>query len=141
MKTKPAIFSFLFFLASIFSLTAFAQKDSGGGSECPISYSFKKNNGGGACKGDALITVIFNPMPLPANIPMLTAIYYKGEPLGNKLPAQGYLATKGGETNISYCLTEPASKKNSFSNISPADKLVLEFTYADGTTCRTHIVN
>ena len=141
MKTKPAIFLFLLCLTSIFSFTAFAQKDSGGGSECPISYSFKKNNGGGKCGGDALVAVIFNPMPLPGNIPMLTAIYYKGEPLGNKLPVPGYLETKGGETNISYCLTEPGSKKNSFSNISPAGKLVLEFTYTDGTTCRTHIVN
>ena len=128
-------------LLGVISVTAFAQKDTGGGSECPISYSFKKNNGGGNCGGDALVSLIFKKMPLQGNIPMLTSIYYKGQPLSSKLPIQGYLVTKSGETNISYCLTEPGSKKNSFSNISPAGKLILEFTYTDGTTCRTHIVN
>ncbi|HUS03481.1 MAG TPA: hypothetical protein VMY77_17195 [Chitinophagaceae bacterium] len=141
MKSKPVIFSFLICLSCLLSVTVFAQPDSGGGSECPISYSFKKNNGGGNCGGDALISVIFNPMPLSANIPRLTAIYYKGQPLGNKLPVQGYLVTKAAETNISYCITETGPKKIGFSNISPAGKLILEFTYTDGTTCRTHIVN
>ena len=141
MKTKPVIFLLLFFLPGILPVTAFAQMDSGGGSECPISYSFKKNNGGGKCGGNALVAVIFNPMPLPGNIPVLTGIYYKGQPLVNKLPVEGYLVTRGRDINISYCLSERGSQKGSFSNISPAGKLVLEFTYRDGTTCRTHNAN
>lgn len=141
MKTILFVFSLSLSLIFILPVTAFAQPDSGGGSECPISYSFKKNNGGGKCRADALVTVIFNPMPLPGNIPMLTAIYYKGQPLGNKLPAQGYLETQGGKTNIIYCITKPGSGKNSFSNISAAGKLVLEFTYPDGTVCRTYAAN
>ncbi len=140
MKTKPVIFSFLFYLTCILSATAFAQQDTGGGYECPISYSFKKNNGGGACHGDALVSVRFNPMPLAGNIPMLTAIYYKEQPVSNLLPAQGYLATKGGETYISYCLTESGAIEKSFSNISPAGKLVLEFTYPNGSICKTPII-
>ena len=138
MNPKLIIFAFLFCLTCIVSATAAAQGDSGGGgSQCPTSYSFKKNNGGGACGGDGLVTVIFNPMPLPVNIPRLTAIYYKGESLST-LPVQGYLVTKAGETNIAYCLTETGAPKKSFNNISPAGKLVLEFTYADGTICRTN---
>src|SRR5688572_8232183 len=120
MKTKLAILAFLFLLLSFYASTAFAQEDSGGGSECPVSYSFKKNNGGGACKGDALLTVIINPMPLPGNIPMLTAIYYRGETVPNISPAKGYLVTRSGETNISYCITGLDARKNSFKNISSA---------------------
>ena len=141
MKTIPLIFSLLFSLTCIFPATAFSQEDSGGGSECPISYSIKKNNGSGVCKGDALVTVIFNPVPTPGNIPRLTAIYYKGQTVGNMLPVQGHLVNKGRETHISYCVTEAVSRKNSFSNISPANKLVLEFTYPNGTSCRTHPAN
>ena len=141
MKTKLAILAFLFWLLCFYSATAFGQEDSGGGSECPVSYSLKKNNGGGVCKGDALVTVIINPMPLPGYIPMLTAIYYKGETINNISPAKGYLVTKGGETTITYCITGSGPRKNSFNNISSAGKMVLELTFPNGTVCRTHIVN
>ena len=141
MKTKLAILAFLFGLLCFYATTAFAQQDSGGGSECPISYSIKKNNGGGKCSGDALVTVVFNPMPLPGNIPRLTAIFYKDQFLGNMVPAEGYLVTKGGETNITYCLTETGTKSNPFNNISAAGKLILEFTYPNGTACRTRTPN
>jgi hypothetical protein len=141
MKTKTAIFSLLFCLACIFSLSTFGQTAPGGGFDCPNSYSIKKNNGGGICHGDALVTVIFNPMPLPGDIPMLTAIYCQGQPLNNILPAQGYLTTKDGEINVTYCLTESTDKKTSVNNISPSSKLVLEFTYSNGMVCRTDNTN
>ena len=140
MKTKPAILSFLFSIACIFSATAFAQPDSGGGQEC-AAYSFKKNNGGGKCQGDAVVNVVFSPMPLPGNIPLLTAIYYIGQPLPKRLQAQGYLVRDGAKANISYCLSDALPKKNSFGNISAAGKLILEFTYPDGTVCRTSAGN
>ena len=141
MKTKLAILAFLLWLLCFYTATAFAQSDSGGGSECPVSYSVKKNNGGGKCQGDALVTVVFNPMPLPGNIPRLTAIFYKGQFLGSMVPAEGYLVAKAGETNVTYCLTEPGPKTNPFNNISAAGKLILEFTYQNGTVCRTRTPN
>jgi hypothetical protein len=141
MKTKQFTLAFLLLLCCIFSRASFAQTAPGGGSECPKSYSFTTNsgNGWGVCNGDAQIRVTFNQMPLPENIPVLTAIYYQGRPLTKIiLPVGGELVTNG-QGYVSYCLTGTGQKnnRNSFDYISHSVKIILEFTYPDGTVCRT----
>lgn len=145
MKTKQFIFPFLLFLCCIFSTGSFAQTAPGGGSGCPIPYSFKKNsgNGWGVCNGDAEIRVIFNQMPLPDNIPLLTAIYCQGRSVTRiSLPVSGNIITTG-QGYVSYCLTGSIQKnnRNPFDYISRSIKIVLEFTYPDGMICRTDYTN
>lgn len=146
MKTNVFTLAFLLFLAAIFSVKSFAQTAPGGGNtECPTSYSFTRNNGNGwgVCNGDAQIRVTFNQMPLPENIPVLSAIYYQGHALTKIiLPAVGNIVTNG-QGYISYCLVGVSQKnnRNSFDYMSRSVKLVLEFTYPDGTICRTDNAN
>ena len=145
MKTKPIIPAILLFLVCNFSTAAFAQTAPGGGFECPTSYSFTRNNGNGwgVCNGDAQIRVRFNQMPLPENIPVLSAIYYQGRALTKViLPAVGNLVTNG-QGYVSYCLVGTVQKnnRNSFDYMSRSVKIVLEFTYPDGSICRTDNVN
>ncbi len=145
MKTKLFIYSFSFLLICIFSTTCFAQPAPGGGSECPTSYSFKSNNGKGlgVCNGDQQIRVNFSIMPSPENFPLLTALYYQGQLVTKvTLPVVGYLVTEG-QGYVCYCLVRTSSKNNGnpFGKISPSIKMVLEFTYPDGTICRTDNVN
>jgi hypothetical protein len=161
MKTQLRSIALLFFSLVIFSTISFAQpppggqddgspgggpdgggNTGGGGTSCPVSYSFKRNNGNGwgVCHGDAQIRVSFNPMPTAAMVPVLTAIYYQGKALTNvMLPVEGDLVTKG-QSYVSYCLTGSAPAKNNgnpFGNIPPGVKLLLEFTYPNGMICKT----
>ena len=140
MRPKPVIFAFLFCLACI-STGTFAQPVPGGSIECPTSCSFKKNNGGGMCRGDALVSVIFNPNPSAVDIPSLTGIYYNGQIVSCVYPVQGSLVSKKDVINISYCLTESASQNTPLKNIPPAGKLLFEFTYQDGTVCKANSTN
>jgi len=137
MKPNAVIFSFLFCLG-IFSTAAFAQPVPGGSTECPTSCSFKKNNGGGMCRGDALVSVVFSPTPSANDIPLLTGIYYNGQPVSCVYPVQGALVSKQGAINITYCLTGSDSQNTSLKNIPPAGKLLFEFTYQDGTVCKAN---
>jgi hypothetical protein len=144
MKTKFFILVFLLFLIYFFTISAFAQTAPGGGSGCATSISVKRNNGNGhgVCSGDAQLRVIFNPMPLPENIPLLTAIYYQGQ-LSTKvsLPVVGDIVTEG-QGYVSYCVSAPLKNNgNQFGIISRSVKISVEFTYTDGTVCRTDVVN
>lgn len=141
------------FLISFFSITthnSFAQGRDAGGSDdgvinetCPTSFSFKRNNGNGwgVCHGDAQIRVVFNPMPSPNNIPVLTGVYYEDDLLTNIiLPVSGDMIDKT-KPYISYCMTGSFPARNNGNpraNIPPAVKLVLEFTYPSGLVCRTN---
>ena len=144
MNTKLIIFVFLLFLIYFFTISAFAQTAPGGGSGCATSISVKRNNGNGhgVCNGDAQLRVIFSPMPLPENIPLLTAIYYQGLPTTKiPLPITGDIVT-GGQAYISYCVMAPLKNNgNQFGKMSPLIKIAFEFTYQDGTVCRTDVVN
>jgi hypothetical protein len=136
MKTKFFILVFLLFLIYFFTISAFAQTAPGGGSGCATSISVKRNN------GNAQLRVIFNPMPLPENIPLLTAIYYQGQ-LSTKvsLPVVGDIVTEG-QGYVSYCVSAPLKNNgNQFGIISRSVKISVEFTYTDGTVCRTDVVN
>ena len=164
MKTKLLTFAILLISFCIFSTATFGQvapgndgtgglPPDGGGTipgvgptTCPISYSFKRNNGNGwgVCHGDAQIRVTFDPMPSAAEVPLLTGIFYLGVRLTNViLPVSGDLVTKG-QGYVSYCLIGSAPEKNNgnpFANIPPAVKLLLEFTYPNGLICTTDYVN
>lgn len=145
MKHRLIIFAFLLFLIYFLSAKAFSQSAPGGGSECPTSYSFKRNNGNGwgVCNGDEQIRVTFSPMPSAGNIPLLTAIYYQGQPVSKVIfPVSGELVTHG-QGYVSYCLrgSPHKNKGNPFGKISASIKVVLEFTYPDGMICRTDVVN
>ncbi len=144
MKPRLIIFAFLLFLVYFISAKAFSQTAPGGGSECPLSYSFKRNNGNGwgVCNGDQQIRVTFSPMLAPENIPVLTAIYFQGQLLSRFiLPVTGDLINKQ-QGYVSYCLrgSFPKNNANPFSIISPSIKLVLEFTYPDGMICKTDLI-
>ena len=143
MKTKFFILLFLLFLIYFFTISAFAQT-AGGGSGCATSFSVKRNNGNGygVCNGDAQIRVVFSPMPSPGNIPLLTGIFYQGQPTTKiTLPVAGEMVTDG-QGYISYCIAAPLKNNgNQFGKISPSIKITLEFTYQDGTVCRTDVVN
>ena len=145
MKVKLIIFAFLLFLIYFLSAKGFSQTAPGGGSECPISFSFIRNNGNGSGVGnaDAQVRVAFSPLPSAENIPLLSAIYYQGQSVDKViLPVRGELVIRG-RGYISYCLKEslPKNNGNPFGKISPAIKVVLEFTYPDGMICRTDHVN
>ena len=141
---KNLIFTVLLMSFCLFAASAFAQDPPGNNNSgiCPISYSFKRNNGNGwgVCHSDAQIRVAFNPLPSPDNIPTLTAIYYKGNPLTNvMLPVTGEVINKT-QPYVSYCLTGSVPERNNGNpngNIPPASKLTLEFTYPDGLVCTT----
>jgi hypothetical protein len=141
MKPKPVVFAFLFCLTGFFSTGTFAQTVPGGSIECPTSCSIKKNNGGGMCHGDAMVSVVFTPNPSAVDIPLLTGIYYNGQIVSCVYPVQGSVVSKKDAINISYCLTESASKNTPLKNVPPAGKLILEFTYQDGTVCKTNTTN
>ncbi|HEY8690706.1 MAG TPA: hypothetical protein VIM07_15830 [Chitinophagaceae bacterium] len=144
MNTKLLIFVFLLFLIYFFTISAFAQTAPGGVTGCATSISVKRNNGNGhgVCNGDAQLRVIFSPMPSPENIPLLTGIFYQGQSTTKvTLPIAGDMVTDG-QGYVSYCVVVPLKNNgNQFGKISPSIKIALEFTYQDGTICRTDVVN
>ncbi len=166
MKTRLLSITLLFISLLIFSSISFSQPPPGGeddapptgggtdpgstmpggGATCPVSTSFKRNNGNGwgVCHGDAQIRVAFNPMPADANIPILTNVYYEGKALTNVImDVKGEIVNRG-QGYVSYCMigsTTPKNNGNPFGNIPPAVKLILEFTYPNGIICRTDYIN
>jgi hypothetical protein len=73
---------------------------------------------------------------------LLTAIYYQGQ-LSTKvsLPVVGDIVTEG-QGYVSYCVSAPLKNNgNQFGIISRSVKISVEFTYTDGTVCRTDVVN
>jgi len=165
MKTRLQSITLLLISLLIFSTITFAQGDPGGdddgiptipdggstggnapGIKCPVSTSFKRNNGNGwgVCHGDAQIRVAFTPMPADANIPILTNVYYQGKALTNVIMnVQGDIVNRG-QGYVSYCMIGSAKPKNNgnpFGNIPPAVKLILEFTYPNGAICRIDYIN
>lgn len=118
----------------------------GAGTTCPVSISFKRNNGNGwgVCHGDAQIRVAFSPLPVPGNVPVLTAVYYQGKALTNViLPVSGDLVDRG-QGYVSFCMLGSAPKKNNgnpFGNIPPGVKLILELTYPNNMVCKIDYIN
>lgn len=140
MKTILINTSFLC-LACIFSTPAFSQTVPGGGTECPTSYTVKRNNGHDkkVCNGDAEIRVSFIQLPAPNDIPSITSIEYEGQPLTDiSLPVAGTLV-RTGKGYISYCIKASSSKSKGdpLDKIPAAAKLVLELMAPNGVVCRT----
>lgn len=140
MKTKQFKSASLLILACIFSGAAFSQIVPGGGTECPKSYSVKRNNGNDkkVCNGDAEIRVTFLQLPTSHEVPSITSIEYEGQPLSNiSLPASGTLVTTG-KGYISYCVKATSkSRGDPLGKIPAGAKLVLELTSPNGVVCRT----
>jgi hypothetical protein len=144
MKTKRLVLASAVFLACIFSSAAYSQTVPGGGTECPIAYSVKRNNGNNpkVCNGNPEIRVTFLQMPAPDAIPSLTSIEYLGQPLSKiSLPANGTIVNTG-RGYISYCVSSTSKTvENPLDKIPPATKLVLELTASNGVICRTENLN
>ena len=128
MRTRSFIAAMLLFSGGIFS-TASAQTAPGGGSE-ELVYTFKNNNGNGACGGDAEFKVAFSPMPPADHIPAIKEIWYddgktKKQIITISTPVYGEIVNKT-QPYVSYCLdsTVPGYTKG---NIDPAIKLTLVF--------------
>ncbi|HUS03338.1 MAG TPA: hypothetical protein VMY77_16475 [Chitinophagaceae bacterium] len=145
MKTKQLMFAPVLFLGCLFSIAAFSQTVPGGGSECPSSYSIKRNNGNsvGICNSDAEIRITFLDIPSPQDIPSITSIEYEGQRIpGISFPVRGALVTVG-KGYISYCVAAATGKSsgNALSKIPPGAKLILELTTPTGIVCRTDNAN
>ena len=125
------VLSICFVSASSFAQTA--PGDSGGGTPPPdgggttgtsvpaqpLGYHFTRNNGDGTCGGEAQIRLYYTTAPTVA--PVLTQIYYQGQPLyTNLMPITGNLSTYATKGYVSFCLPT--------SNIPPAIKLTLTYT-------------
>lgn len=133
MKQK-IISSLIAFSFLVISNISFAQADSGGSAggdgsglppdpgttvtAQPIPFHFTRNNGDGTCGGLAQIRMYYTTAPTTA--PVLTQIYYNGQPLfANFTPVTGDLSTYAATGYVSFCLSE--------SNIPPAIKLTLTY--------------
>ena len=108
----------LLFCSFIFSYTTKAQRGAGGSADGltppqPCAVNFTRNNGDGACAGQAQIRLYFSQAPIYA--PTLENILYNGEPLlTNAFPIEGKISDLATLGYISYCLPT--------SNIPPAIK-------------------
>ena len=134
MKQKLTV-TFLVLSFLIISNITFAQEDSGGYSSGgggtppdgsgttvtpqPLPFHFTRNNGDGTCGGQAQIRMYYSTAP--TTIPVLSQIYYNGEPLfSNFTPVNGDVSTYASTGYVSFCLSQ--------SNIPPAIKLTLTYT-------------
>lgn len=127
MKKKLLSLTFIILSICFVSASSFAQiapGDSGSGTPVPpqpLAYHFTRNNGDGTCGGAAQIRLYYTTAPTVA--PVLTQIYYNGEPLyTNLLPVTGDIAGYATNGYVSFCLPT--------ANIPPAIKLTL--TYVPG---------
>lgn len=134
MKQKLTVTLFVLAFLTISNIT-FAQDDSGGyaggdggglppdGSGTTVTaqpkpFHFTRNNGDGTCGGQAQIRMYYTTAPTTA--PVLTQIYYNGEPLfANFTPVTGDLSTYATTGYVSFCI--------GVSNIPPAIKLTLTY--------------
>lgn len=132
---KKKILSFVAFAAiTLFTSNAFAQDtpggESGGGGTPPPDGSattipaqpaaahFTRNNGDGTCGDKAQIRMYYTVAPTVA--PVLTQIYYEGQPLfSNFVPVNGNITDFASKGYVSFCLTT--------TNIPPAIKLTLHY--------------
>jgi hypothetical protein len=126
MKKKLFQIAGILFI-SFFSVTTFAQSDSGGAAGCadggvpsqPSPVSFRRNNGDGTCGGQAQIRVAFDLKPL--YLPVIEEIKYEGQTIPGIVYGEidsSQLAKKG---YVSYCILS--------GNIPPAGKLAIKFHY------------
>ena len=140
MKKKLLSFAVIVLSVCLFTTKTFAQvapgDDGSGGTPPdgggttgttvpaqPLGYHFTRNNGDGTCGGEAQIRLYYTTAPAVA--PVLTQIYYQGQPLyTNFLPVTGNIANYASKGYVSFCLPT--------SNIPPAIKLTL--TYIPGGT-------
>ena len=137
---KKILFSTVLLLSlCFFSTDTFAQDEVPGGSSDgtggtvdgggttvavqPLAVHFIRNNGDGTCGGLAQIRLYYSIAPTIA--PVLTQIYYEGQPLySNFSPVKGDISKYSTTGYVNFCLN--------VSNIPPAIKLTL--TYNPGGT-------
>lgn len=136
MKKRLLTFAVLALSLCISSTSTYAQDDSGGaagstgsvnngGSTAvavsttqPLGIHFTRNNGDGTCGERAQIRLYYTVAPTVA--PVLTQIYYNGQPLyTNLLPVTGNIADFASKGYVSFCLPT--------ANIPPAIKLSLSY--------------
>jgi hypothetical protein len=135
MKKRLLTFAILALSFCITSTNIYAQDDSGGAAGSgttivgggttvagsttqPSGIYFTRNNGDGTCGERAQIRLYYTVAPTVA--PVLTQIYYDGQPLyTNLLPVTGNIADFASKGYVSFCLPT--------ANIPPAIKLTLTY--------------
>lgn len=136
MKKRLLTFAILILSVCIASTNTYAQDDSGGAAGSsgaidaggttvavsttpqPLGIHFTRNNGDGTCGERAQIRLYYTVAPAVA--PVLTQIYYNGQPLyTNLLPVTGNIADFASKGYVSFCLPT--------ANIPPSVKLTLTY--------------
>lgn len=134
MKKTFLSFTVVLFM-SLFTTNIFAQDVPGGESDGsggtpppddpgnsvtvqPAAVHFTRNNGDGTCGDKAQIRFYYTTAP--TSQPLLTQIYYDGQPLfANFTPVAGNITDFASKGYVSFCLN--------VSNIPPAIKLTLTY--------------